>query len=172
MKLWLCFLLALFPLVVSAQSNGRSAPVDVSKMIGVPAGPRHAEVEIKTIIPKDGAIVSGGFHDFAPGDKIPRGDVMFNGYSMPALQARWKSLPNPVFIRGLGANLYDGAEWSGMLEPDGNYTYRSPLAGVKTMPAFKVSEVADPVAAFYAAAQGAAKSGLKGSPLDKMDRVR
>lgn len=156
MKAWLCTLLAL-PLIVSAADpsvqNGGKHEADTTALVSTPTAPRHIEVEIVHVVAGTGAVVKGGYYDYAPGDAIPAGKVTVKGITMPAIQQRWQSLPNPVFIRGLTGDLRDGADWEGMLEPDGTYTYRVPFQEPKTIPAFKLSTAADPVAAFRATAK-------------------
>jgi hypothetical protein len=146
MKMWLCFLLVVSSLAPSfAQSSrvGRKGGPNVSPdFVSVPTGPRRVEGEVKSVN-EAGAFIEAGWYDIAPEGPRPA-----------TIQSAWKSMPNPIFVRGLGAGLYHGAEWTGVLEPDGNYTYRTLIgrmkAGtltpvMKTVPAFKLSTAQDPL---------------------------
>jgi hypothetical protein len=125
------------PVPIDNTRNGRAAGgPDLNSLIAAPSGPAHVEGEVKAIVPGKGALVEAGWYDI-PGAS-PAG---------VRIQNFWKSMPNPIFIRGIGTGLSDGAEWSGMLEPDGSYTYRSLLGGTKTVLAFRVSAAPDPVLA-------------------------
>ena len=80
---------------------------------------------------------------------------------MPTVQERWQSFPGVIFIRGLGNGLADNSDWEGMLEPDGTYSYTTVLGAVKTIHAFKLSNAADPVAAYWNAEKAASAAAKR-----------
>lgn len=137
-----------------ARSGRGSSGQALTGFVAVPDGPRHVEGEVKVVVAKVGTLLEAGWYDLAPGAAAPAGGI----------KEAWKSMPNPIFVRGLGANLYDGAEWAGMLVPDGNYTFRT-LTGMKTVLAFRLSDAPDPIVALRAAK--ASTWQPKGTSLDQ-----
>lgn len=137
-------------------NGGKSAP-DLSKLAGAPTAPRHAEIQIKHVLP-NGSLVEGGWQDWEPGAKIPAGSPN-----------RWLSFPNPVYIEGLAKGKVDGDWWDGMVEPAGTFTYLDTYGGRHTCHAFKLSNAADPVKALEtkANAPGSWMFNRRGSALDQ-----
>lgn len=157
MKTWLCSLLLITATLCahaqapSARIGGKPA-ADLSSLVStIPAGSaRHAEGTAKQVVPGAGILFEGGYYDFAPGEVVPQGNVKMGNITLPAFRAKLQSFAGVIFIRGVGAGMVDRADWEGMIEPDGTFSYRTALGAVKTVAAFKLSTAADPIAEFRA----------------------
>jgi hypothetical protein len=134
-------------------------PIDASKA-------RHFELEIKQVIPGQGALANGIAFTIAPGAKIPPPGLTTNG--MPRINEHAKPVGQLIFIRDL-ANIADRDYWEGMLEPDGTFSYTNVLGAAKTVHAFKLSPAPDPVAAWWKI-HTAQKTPFPPSALDQKPR--
>lgn len=126
---------------------------------------RHFELEIKQVVPGQGALANGTIYDIAPGTKVPPGNVTSNGVAMPRVNQFAKPVGQVIFIRGV-SNIADNDDWEGMLEPDGTFSYRTVAGAAKTVHAYKLSSAPDPVAAWWKS-QPAPKKQFPPTALDK-----
>jgi hypothetical protein len=126
---------------------------------------RHAEVGITDFM-SGGALVSGGFYDWPPGAKIPRGTTSIDGAIVPILRSKWRDFTGPIFLKGLPGGLPEHARWQGMIEPDGIYQYQTFFGPEHTVPAYVVSAADDPVEAQETAPQAPSRHEMTGTSLD------
>jgi hypothetical protein len=110
--------------------------------------PRHHQLEVKQCV-ETGFIANGTFIDIASGTYIGDRYVSIQGIRMHIIDASSKPC-GVIFVRKVTVpDVTDGGTWSGMLEPDGAYSYVTVAGAQKLIPAYKVSAIPDPVADFY-----------------------
>jgi hypothetical protein len=89
-----------------------------------------------------GILAHGSYFAFAPGTVIPSVTVYLRGFRTICHEMIW--------VRDFGKGMVGGSDWTGMLEPDGTYSWKDLGGNTHLSPAFKYSSGSDPVLEFQA----------------------